>query len=683
MTSLLLAALLASPALAARPPRVEEAAALWRRGEVERAAREFEAVFRADPKDRAAALDAAVAWREAEDHKKAAELFAAAVALDPADADVQAALGWEAGRIGDVTGARKAFDAALAAAPANVQALLGLSRLEARAGRAREAAAAAQRAATAKPTDALVLVHLARAREALKEDEAAASAWERAIEADGTYLETRLGLGAAYKRLGRVNDAWRQFVKVLSADSKNPTAKKESAALRGSLTRRPDEIVPNKALKTFAPVVPAQPSRAPLLRVAVGTTQLGKPAPRPEIAFLCDGPFELFDPVGMKTLVTGPAFRAWTARRAKSGGYEVLDSSGARRAGFKKALGVRPADAGHSLIVQRLDIAQGTAWAVQGDRQLKGALELRGAGRAGLTLVNVLDLEDYLYGVVNEEMPSKFHMEALKAQAVIARNHALITRDRWMPHRKSGYDLCDGQHCQVYGGIAAETDRGRRAVDETHAMALNYEGKLAQTPYSSNCGGHTQASAETGGWFKAAYLTGAKDTAGGGPDPMSPWENERWLKTSPAVFCNIPEYMHPAHFRWSRAILASDLAERLKRRKKGGVGAVKRVRILQRSVSGNVNKVAFEGTKGRLVVDKEAGVRGVFSVSSLRNTMFLLESERDSKGLLTELLVYGGGWGHNVGLCQYGALGRALAGQDFKTILAHYFRGAELKRLDY
>lgn len=682
MLSYLLAALLVSPA-SARSARADEASALWRRGELERAAREFEAAFRADPKDRASALDAATAWREAEDHKKSAALFAEAAALDPADTDVQSALGWAAGRAGDVAGARKAFDAALALSSGNVQALLGLSRLESKAGRAREAAAAAQRAATAKPTDALLLAHLARAREALGEHEAAVTAWERAIEADGTYLETRLGLGAAYKRLGRINDAWRQYVKVLSADSKNPTAKKESAALRGSLTRRPDEIVPNKALKTFAPVVPAQPSRAPVLRVAVGTTNLGKPAPRPEIAFLCDGPFELFDPEGGKRLLAGPAGQAWTARRAKAGGYEVLDASGARKAGFKKALGVRPVDAANSLIVQRLDIAQGTAWAVQGDRQLKGSLELRGAGRAGLSLVNVVNLEDYLYGVVNEEMPGKFHMEALKAQSIIARNHALIAKDRWRPHRKSGYDLCDGQHCQVYGGIAAETDRGRRAVDETHALTLMHKGSLAQTPYSSNCGGHTQSSGETGGWFKADYLSGVKDTAEGGSDAMSPWENERWLKSSPAVFCNIPEYMHPAHFRWSRSISAADLAERLKRRKKGGVGALKRVRVLMRSVSGNVNKVLFEGTKGRLVVDKENGVRGIFSVSSLRDTMFLLEAERDAKGLLTELLVYGGGWGHNVGLCQYGALGRALAGQDFKTILTHYFRGTELKRLDY
>ncbi|TBR23525.1 SpoIID/LytB domain-containing protein [bacterium] len=681
MLSAPLALLLALPA-SARSPRAEAAAALWRRGEVERAAREFEADYRADPKDPASALDAAAAWREAEDHKKAAALFAEAA--KSGDPDALSALGWEAGRAGDVPGARKAFEAALTSAPANVQALLGLTRLELKAGRPREAAAAAQRAAAAKPTDALVLAHLARAREALGEDEAAATAWERAIEADGTYLETRLALGAAYKRLGRANDAWRQYVKVLSADSKNPTAKRESAALRASLTRRPEEIVPARTLKSFLPVVPAQPGRAPLLRVAVGTTNLGKPAPRPEVAFLCDGPFELYDPAGGKRLLAGPAKEAWTARRARKGsGYEVYDASGARKAGFKKALGVRPLEAGRSLIVQRLDIAQGTAWAVQGDRQLKGALELRGAGRAGLTLVNIVALEDYLYGVVNEEMPGKFHTEALKAQAVIARNHALIVKDHWKPHHKSGYDLCDGQHCQVYGGVAAETDKGRRAVDETHALALTYAGKLAQTPYSSNCGGHTQASAETGGWFKAAYLTGAKDADGGVPEPKSPWENDRWLKTNPAVYCNIPEYMHPSHFRWSRAIDVKDLEERLKRRKRGGVGTLKRVRILQRSVSGNVNKVAFEGTKGRVVVDKEAGVRGVFSTSSLRDTMFLLEAERDAKGRLVELLVYGGGWGHNVGLCQYGALGRALKGQDFRTILAHYFPGADLKRLDY
>ena len=117
--SFLLGAFLAVPA-AARSPKTEQASALWRRGEVERAAREFEAVFRSDPADRAAALDAATAWGEAGEPKKAAALFAEAAALSPEDADVQAALGWAAGRAGDAAGARKAFDAALAAAPTNI-----------------------------------------------------------------------------------------------------------------------------------------------------------------------------------------------------------------------------------------------------------------------------------------------------------------------------------------------------------------------------------------------------------------------------------------------------------------------------------------------------------------------------------------------------------------------------------
>lgn len=678
-----MAALLAGPASAAhRSARAVQAEALWHRGEPERAAREFEASFREDPKDRLSALDAAAAWRSADDHVRARRMLEAALAVDPSDADALAALGWACARSGDPKAARRAFAKALAVDRNQAQALLGLSHLELGSRRPGPAAAAAQRLLAADRSNTVALVFLARAQELMGKTSSAAESWQGAYESDPTFVEARLELGRLYEKLGKVNEAWRQFTKVLSSDSRNPQARRWAAELRGKISREPSEIIPPKVLKTFAKVHSAPPGRVPVLRVAIGTTASGQPAPKPEVAFLCDGPFEVYDPENGKHVTDGPAGEAWTVRRAAAG-YEFVDAKGGRRARFGKTLGVRPKDrARHSLMIQRLDIAAGTAWAVQGDRQVKGSLEFHGAGRRGVYLVSLVGLEDYVYGVINEEMPEKFHEEALKAQAVIARNHALIVKDLWRPHRKHGYDLCDGQHCQVFGGVAAESAKGRKAADETRGMVLMYKGRLAQTPYSSNCGGHTQDSGETGGWFEAPYLKGVKDVEDGKFDRMSPWETELWLKHRPAAYCNLPQYIHPSHFRWSRIISASDLSERLRRRSRG-FGELKRVRILKRSISGNVNKVLFEGTKGRLVIDREASVRGVFSLASVRNTMMLVETERDAKGRPTELLIYGGGWGHNVGLCQYGALGRALAGHAFPRILEHYFRGTELKSLGY
>ncbi|MBI5596914.1 MAG: SpoIID/LytB domain-containing protein [Elusimicrobia bacterium] len=682
--SILLALLLPAGASAAhRSARAVQAEALWHRGEPERAAREFEAAFREAPKDRLSALDAAVSWRSDDEHARARRMFESALELGPDDADARAALGWACARSGDPKAARRAFAKALALERDQAQALLGLAHLELESKRPGPAAAAAKRLLAARPAHTVAWVLLARAQEQMGKASLAAEAWQKALDSDPTFVEARLELGRLYGEQGRVNEAWKQFMKALSSDSRNPRARAAAAELRGKISREPSEIIPPRVLKTFAKVQAARPGRVPTLRVAIGTTASGQPAPKHQVAFLCDGPFEVYDPADGKHVTDGPAGEAWTVRPAAGGGYEFVDAKEARRARFSKTLGIRPKDpAGHSLMLQRLDIAAGTAWAVQGDRQVKGAVEFRAAGRRGLYLVSLVGLEDYAYGVVNEEMPEKFHEEALKAQAVIARNHALIVKDLWRPHRKHGYDLCDGQHCQVFGGVAAETAKGRKAVDETRGLVLMYKGRLAQTPYSSNCGGHTQDSGETGGWFEAPYLKGVKDVEGGKFDRMSPWETELWLKRSPPAYCNLPAYIHPSHFRWSRVVGAADLSERLRRRSRA-FGELKRVRILRRSVSGNVNKVLFEGTKGRVVLDREAPIRGIFSLASVRNTMMLVETERDAKGRPTELLLYGGGWGHNVGLCQYGALGRALAGHAFPRILEHYFSGTALQNLGY
>ncbi|MDE2291067.1 MAG: SpoIID/LytB domain-containing protein, partial [Elusimicrobia bacterium] len=629
-----------------------------------------------------AALDAAVCWRDVEDHKRARAMLQAALALDPKDADVLAELGWEAARSRDPKAARRAFARALAVDSRQPRALLGLARLELNQSRPRAAAEAARRLLAARPQDTLGLVALADAETRLGRLAQAAEAWQSAYESDPSFVFARYQRAALDKRLGRFDDAWLQYSKVLAAAPNEEEARRGLASLKGRLTKPPAEIVPPRALKAFAPVVTARPGRVPVVRVGIGTTVSGRPAPKPEVAFLCDGPFEVYDPAGGRRITQGPPDRAWRARRAKGGGYELVDSDGRRRARFRGALGIRPLDPKrHSIIVQRLRLSAGTAWAEQGDRQLRGSVELRALGRRGLYLVDVMGLEDYLYGVVTEEMPGRFPLEALKAQAVIARNQALISKDIYRPHRKWGYDLCDGQHCQVYGGLAAESALGRKAVDDTRGLVLEFKGRLAQTPYSSDCGGHTQSSAEVGGWTPEPYLVGVKDVDGGGPELKSPWQMEMWIKKRPDVYCNIPGKMPPELFRWERLVRADSLAKRLGRHRR--FGALRRLVVLRRSVSGNVNKLLFVGTRGRVVLDREAAIRRLLSEGSVRDTMFTLESERDARGRLTDILVYGGGWGHNVGLCQYGAMGRALAGKGFRSILAHYFRGAKVHSLGY
>src|SRR5262249_27530808 len=142
------------------------------------------------------------------------------------------------------------------------------------------------------------------------------------------------------------------------------------------------------------------------------------------------------------------------------------------------------------------------------ERHLRGEIEvslLR--NRRALKIVNIVDLESYTHGVISAEMPIASPLEALKAQSVVARSEALYLK-RIRLHRKQGYDLCDGQHCQVYAGIAAESERSRGVVEASRGTILAFRGEVANVIYSSNCGGHTQSGTELHKWGKVPYWQG-------------------------------------------------------------------------------------------------------------------------------------------------------------------------------
>ncbi|MFA5139259.1 MAG: SpoIID/LytB domain-containing protein [Elusimicrobiota bacterium] len=667
------------------PDEREKAVSLYYDGYITAAAQAFDALAKHSPKDPLPLLDAAVAYRDLDEAKKAAERFAKAAALRPEDPDIQAALGWAGLRAGDKAAALRAFSKALERDTSHAQALLGMGRLHLEGGESLVASETLERLLKFHPDFTLGHVFCARAHLDIGEQARAVESYQRALGSDLTFTEARLSMAVLLIRLGKFNEAWRQLSRVLDVSPHNRAIRERMRRLRGSLTQSPHDMTPVRKLKEFLPVRPARPAAAmSVIRVAVGTTARGTPAPKTELAFLCSGAFEILDPDSKRRLFQGPGGKTFIARRTgRRKGYEIVDEAGGRGMKFKRSVVLKPLSATRdSFIIQRLDLSKGTAWQAQGDRQLKGAVELKDYRGAGLYVVNHVPLEDYLYGVVSEEMPSKLPLEALKAQAVLARGHALYAQQVMRLHRKHGYDVCDGQHCQVYSGVGGETPKAREAVDSTRGLVLKHDGKIARAPYSSNCGGHTQDSAEVTGWGSVPYLRGRKDTLRGEVEVKSPWELDQWLKHAPEVFCNVPHYMSPALFRWSRVIGAKDLGERI-RRKSRSIGLLRSVRVLKRSRSGHVNKLEFRGTRGRFTLDREHQIRGILGLGSARSTMFTVETEISPDGTPSELMLYGGGWGHGVGLCQLGAAGRADAGQTYERILEHYFPGTERSDLGY
>ncbi|HVE13085.1 MAG TPA: SpoIID/LytB domain-containing protein [Elusimicrobiota bacterium] len=659
--------------------------AYFSRANIAAAAREAEARAKTRARDAVSQTDAALLLLDLAEEAKARALLEAAAKAAPKDADVLAELGWARLRARAPSAAAEGFERALRLEPRNPRALLGRARAELDSGKLEEGLRDLDAALAVDPD--LTVAHVVKARALLSQGKTqeALDAFNKARKSDPFYFEVRLWMAPLYAQSKKFDQAWRQYMRVANTEPENEEVKRESKRLEGLLSRKPGEIMGAKELPRPLQVRPSKRAGGmPVIRVAVGTTQAGKPAPKQAVAFRSDGAFDVFVPEKKRRILLGGPNLVWIARRIPAGrkgapGYELIDSRQKRLARFKTALILRPKSARHSILFQRLNVAGGTAWQTVSDRQLKGEVELRVEGDKGLYIVNSLPLEDYVYGVVNEEMPSSFPMEALKAQAILARNHALYSKDALKPHRKDGYDLCDGQHCQVYSGITGENKNGRAACDATRGRVLRWKGELAQTPYSADCGGHTQDSGEVQGWASLPYLRGTPDSDDPGPD--GPWHFALWLRSRPSAYCAASKHTPPAHFRWSRLVPADQLAERIKRRE--DVGRLLSIRVLRRSRSGNVNRVEFVGEKGSLVLDHENSIRTIFGLSAIRSTMFVLESWPGADGKPAEFALYGGGWGHGVGMCQVGAAGRADAGQDARAILTHYFPGAEIGRLGY
>ncbi|MFP2928523.1 SpoIID/LytB domain-containing protein [Pyxidicoccus sp. 3LG] len=307
------------------------------------------------------------------------------------------------------------------------------------------------------------------------------------------------------------------------------------------------------------------------------------------------------------------------------------------------------------------------------DRTFRGALQLV-VDRAGLlAVVNVVPLEDLLKGLVPSEIFARAHPEALKAQAVTARGEVLAKVG--IKHLADPYLLCSEQHCAVYRGRTGEVASTTAAVEATRGEGLFAEdGRLVDSVYSAVCGGHTEDNDVVWGGPPDPSLRGRPDVmepAGRFPLPA---HLEAWLAaTDVPAACRLSSFAQPSKFRWEKRFTADQvnaLTQRL------GVGRVQALALSERGVSGRARVLTLSGDRGATQVRGELNIRRLFGM--LNSSMAVVEPERDVEGQITGWLFRGGGWGHGVGMCQTGAIGRAEAGQRYQDILRHYFNGAEV-----
>jgi len=344
----------------------------------------------------------------------------------------------------------------------------------------------------------------------------------------------------------------------------------------------------------------------------------------------------------------------------------------------------------------------------------RGALEVaRGRATAAnrVNLVNVVELESYVPGVVVNESLASFHLEALKAQATAARGYAVANLGRFA---RSGwpFDIVDSASSQVYRGVISEHPKARQASAQTLGLVSSHQGNIISALYSSSFGGHSESNewifnspaSQLPGSNAEPYLRAIFDGEDPAPDFSDPAAlNAFWKSQQPQTY-DACARVNNRFSRWTFTLSAAAIKARLPGPPVRYVvtsgdpatvlgGTITNVEVLSRMSSSRVAIVRISLTTGTVEVrgwDNLRNVLGRTVVSTplncgsnaaanfTLNNPSLIEPAFNLDGSLREVTVWGGGWGHNVGMSQFGGQGRALAGQTFQQILHAYYTAIDV-----
>ena len=335
-------------------------------------------------------------------------------------------------------------------------------------------------------------------------------------------------------------------------------------------------------------------------------------------------------------------------------------------------LRLRYQEPGRTTTLFDLTYGEGQFFGGREDRSYRGALEILPGPGGSFTLVNDLNVEEYLYSVVPSEMPAFWPEEALKAQAVAARSYTLHRRRRY---RERGFDLLSSVASAHYRGVTGEHPRTTAAVRQTWGELLATNGRVLDAVYSANSAGYTESSESV--WGSPTPLVAVSDPLLPSiEEPRSPLSVYAWLLSRPDSYSSRGRFSSESAYRWKILVPREEIERRLRERRQS-VGTVEQIIPGPRGITGRVESVTIRGSEGETTVLRDA-IRS--ALGGLRSNLFVSAPRLDPSGAAEAFLFEGAGWGHGVGMCQSGAAGMAEAGQTHREILRHYYPESELER---
>ncbi|MBE9045431.1 SpoIID/LytB domain-containing protein [Pleurocapsales cyanobacterium LEGE 10410] len=312
-----------------------------------------------------------------------------------------------------------------------------------------------------------------------------------------------------------------------------------------------------------------------------------------------------------------------------------------------------------------------------------GSLKLQPNAHGEFTLVNQVPLETYLRGVVPHEIGPNAPPQAVAAQTIIARTYALRNLRRFAV---DNYQLCATVHCQVYKGLNDANPTSDRAIAQTAGLVLTYENELIDALYSSTTGGVTAGFEDTWNGSERPYLQPVIDA----PKPLwdlvkYPLDNEPAFRRFLSLDRGFNEVDRKGVFRWRKtrsiANLNKDLRKYLQKTRHplADFNTIESMKIQRRSRSGRILALTVATDKGKLQLHKNE-IRSAFEPP--RSTFFYLKPIYNDAEQLNGYAFIGGGFGHGVGMSQYGSYNLAKLGWTAEQILAFYYPQTEIKPLD-
>ncbi|MDR2471904.1 MAG: SpoIID/LytB domain-containing protein, partial [Treponema sp.] len=326
----------------------------------------------------------------------------------------------------------------------------------------------------------------------------------------------------------------------------------------------------------------------------------------------------------------------WTAAR-NGGVLAVKNRDGKTLAGGSAPLAYELAGADRTSIVAGVvNGAPGT------NRSYRGALEFIPA-QDGMTVVNIVPMEEYLYGVIPSEMPWSWPMEALKAQTIAARSYSIANRGQFAPR---GFDLFGTPHSMAYHGVGAEHKNTTAAVDATRGMIMMGGREPLKAYFSANHGGYSEDSLTL--WGYDAHMQAVPDRLLPlRTKPLAPDALYRWIRDAPSTYSNVSRYSHVSAYRWEKWVSPEEIRRRLPE----DPGEISRIISRGRGISGRLVALEVRGSKKSVMVTGDAIWN---AMGSLRSSLFTIRYKLARDGKVEYFVFQGAGYGHGIGLDQHG-----------------------------